>query len=167
IEDQVIPWLAQWAPWARRQAAAALTHVIDPSMATPGQATITESAERMIRDTLGGRIVRGPVAWAPRREAVLRVLAPRHEQGQIPLQINPGPETELLRQALGSRWYYPRTPDGRVDRSRPKKPNSPWADVGDAAAYLLGWLVPGVELTLSPPRPRPPRRYGRLLGSLP
>ncbi|HWP34497.1 MAG TPA: hypothetical protein VNM66_02775, partial [Thermodesulfobacteriota bacterium] len=46
IEDQVIPWLAQWAPWARRQAAAALTHVIDPSMATPGQATITESAER-------------------------------------------------------------------------------------------------------------------------
>ena len=167
IEDQVIPWLAQWAPWARRQAAAALTHVIDPSMATPGQATIHESAERIIRDTLGGRVVKGPVTWGSRREAVLRVLAPRHEQGQLPLQINPGPETELLRQALGSRWYYPRTPDGRVDRSRPRKPNSPWADVGDAFAYLLGWLVPGAEVTLGPSKPRPPRRYGRLLGSLP
>lgn len=136
-------------------------------MATPGQATIRESAERMIQDTLGGRIVKGPVLWGPRREAVLRVLAPRHEQGQLPLQINPGRDTELLRQAFASRWYYPRTPDGRVDRSRPKKPNSPWADVGDAAAYLLAWLIPGTETRLAPVRPRSPRKYGRLLGDLP
>jgi len=40
-----------------------------------------------------------------------------------------------------------------VDRSRPKKPNSPWADVGDAAAYLLGWLRPGAraETAARPP----------------
>jgi hypothetical protein len=142
IEDQVLPWLTQYAPWARGQGGA-LVHVIDPSMATAGQATITESAERVIRDTLRGRIVHGPVAWSPRREAVLRVLAPRHEGGVVPFQVNPGAETALLRGALTSRWYYPRTPDGRVDRSRPKKPNSPWADIGDAAAYLLGWLRPG------------------------
>jgi len=30
------------------------------------------------------------------------------------------------------------------DRSRPRKPNSPWADVGDAFAYLAGWLRPGL-----------------------
>jgi hypothetical protein len=138
----VIPWLVQHAPWART-GAGALVHVIDPSMATAGQATIRESAERVIRETLRGRIEAGAVAWAPRREAILRLLAPRHEQGRVPLAISPVPETLLLRQAFESRWYYPRTPDGRVDRSRPKKPNSPWADVGDAAAYLAGFLLPG------------------------
>jgi hypothetical protein len=143
IEDAVIPWLVQWAPWTRRTVTN-LVHVIDPSMATPGQATIKESAERMIRDTLRRRIVHGAVQWSPRREAVLRVLAPRHEGGQAPLLISGVPETLLLRQALASHWYYPRTADGRVDRSRPKKPNSPWADVGDAAAYLFGWLKPSV-----------------------
>jgi hypothetical protein len=144
IEDQVIPWLVTWAPWAR-QHTGDLVHVIDPSMATPGQATIRESAERTIRETLRGRIVRGPVAWSPRREAILRVLAPRHVEGRAPLVISPVRETELLRHAFAARWYYPKTADGRVDRSRPKKPNSPWADVGDAAAYVLGWLKPGSE----------------------
>jgi hypothetical protein len=141
IEDHVIPWLVQWAPWTRK-GGSGLVHVIDPSMATPGQATIRESAERTIRDTLKGRIVPGPVGWSPRREAVLRVLAPRHEEGQAPLAISGVPETRILSQALANRWYYPRTPDGRVDRSKPKKPNSPWADVGDAFAYLCGWLAP-------------------------
>lgn len=153
LEDQVIPSLVQWAPWASG-AAGVLVHVIDPSMATPGQATIRESAERMIRETLRGRIVKGPVAWSPRREAVLRLLAPRHERGQTPLLISGAPETRLLRQALGGRWYYPRTPDGRVDRSRPKKPNSPAADIGDAFAYLAGWLRPGHERgDIDPRRP--------------
>jgi len=141
IEDRVIGWLTQWAPWTRKSGAN-LVHVIDPSMATPGQATIRESAERTIRETLKGRIVHGPVGWSPRREAVLRVLAPRHEFGQVPLAISNAPETRLLIQALGGRWYYPQTPDGRIDRSRPKKPNSPHSDIGDAFAYLCGWLRP-------------------------
>jgi hypothetical protein len=142
IEDQVRPWLIQHAPWAADDPRA-LVSVIDPSMATGAEATIRVSAERTIRDTLGGRVVKGPQAWPPRREAVLRVLAPRHEGGMVPLAINPTSETTLLRQAFASRWYYAQTPDGRVDRSRPKKPNSPWADVGDAAAYVFGWLRPG------------------------
>lgn len=160
IEDQVIPWLVTWAPWTR-QSAGLLTHIIDPSMATAGQATIRESAERTIRETLRGRIVHGPVAWSPRREAVLRVLAPRHVRGRAPFLISPVPETELLRQAFGSRWYYPKTPDGRVDRSRPKKPNTPWADVGDAAAYLLGWLRPGTTADVDSGRRLQPVAYAR------
>jgi len=154
IETQVIPWLIQHAPWTRQsRAASTLVHVIDPNMATPGQASIHESAERVIRDMLGGRIVKGPVGWSPRREAVLRVLAPRHEQGRVPLLIAPGPETRLLVGAFTGRWFYSHTPDGRVDRSRPKKPNSPWADIGDAAAYLLNWLLGG---ELKEARPRSP-----------
>jgi hypothetical protein len=141
IEDQVLPWLMAHAPWW--EAPGAVVHAIDPSMATGSEATIRQSSERTIRDTIGGRVVKGAPLWPPRREAVLRVLAPRHEGGVTPLAISPTPETALLRQALSSRWYYPQTPDGRVDRSRPRKPNSPWADIGDAAAYLLGWLRPG------------------------
>jgi hypothetical protein len=107
----------------------------------------------MIRETLHGGLVKGPVAWSPRREAVLRVLAPRHEGGVAPLVINPSADTALLRQALSARWVYPQRPDGRVDRSGPRKPNSPWADVGDAFAYLLTWLRPGTARD----RERPPQ----------
>ena len=92
---------------------------------------------------LGGQIVKGPVAWSPRREAVLRLTAPRHEQGHLPLAINPGPETELLVKALKGRWFYPHTAAGSVDRSRAKKPNSPYADLGDALGYVAGWLLGG------------------------
>ena len=165
IEDQVALWLIQHAPWARR-GGGGLTHVIDPSMATPSQSDIRESAETVIRDTLRGRIVKGAVAWQPRREAILRVLAPRTEGGVVPLAISPVRETELLRTSFGSRWYYPRTPDGRVDRSRPKKPNSPFADIGDAAAYAFGFLRPGTNQSYQKPAPRPPRKYGYLLGQL-
>jgi hypothetical protein len=165
IEEQVAPWLIQYAPWARH-GGGGLTHIIDPSMATGSQSDIRDSAERVIRDTLRGAIVKGPVAWAPRREAILRVLAPRTEGGVVPLAISPVRETELLRTALGSRWYYPRTPDGRVDRSRPRKPNSPYSDIGDAAAYLCGWLLPGTNQAYEKPKPRPPRKYGRLLGEI-
>ena len=144
IEDQVRPWLAQHAPWALDDARS-LVHIPDPSMDTGSEATVRASAVRTLRDVLGGRVVVLDAlrAWSPRREAVLRVLAPRHEGGMVPLAINPTEDTRLLRQAFASRWIYPQTADGRVDRSRPRKPNSPHADIGDAAAYLLAWLRPG------------------------
>jgi hypothetical protein len=152
IEDQVIPWLTTWAPWIRERGGMRLLHhVIDPSMQTHSEATVKVSGRRTIADLLGGRIDDGPQLWPPRREAILRVLAPRHEGGVLPLAISPTPDTAILRSALAARWYYPQTPDGRVDRSRPKKPNSPWADVGDAAAYLFGWLRPG---TVREPKPK-------------
>jgi hypothetical protein len=144
IEDQVIPWLITYAPWIREPGGyRLLQHVIDPSMKTTSEASVQVSAERVITDTLRGRMAYGPQLWPPRREAVLRVLAPRTEGGVVPLAISAVKETELARRSLESRWYYPQSPDGRVDRSRPKKPNSPWADIGDAFAYLCGWLNPG------------------------
>ena len=124
IEDQVIPWLTQHAPWVRKSGGGSLlAHVLDPSMKTGAEHSIKQSSDRTIWDALRGRIGYGPVLWPPRREAVLRVLAPRLEEGVVPLAISPVPETAILRSALISRWYYPQTPDGRVDRSRPKKPN--------------------------------------------
>ncbi len=152
-EDLVRPWLVQHAPWAvddPRQ----LVHVLDPSMHTGAEASITISSEKIIRKVLGGRVVpKGSNAWPPRREAVLRLLRPALEGGKVPLAITPTEDTKLLRQALAIRWIYRQTPDGRVDRSGPKKPNSPWADVGDAFAYLAGWLLRGVATSTDP---RPP-----------
>lgn len=143
IEQEVLPWLLTYAPWAVQDGGVQLVHIIDPNMATPGQATISESAEKMILAKLGGRIVRGAVRWPPRREAVLKAFAPRQVGGRAPLLIAKSPDTELLVHALNGRWYYQKKDDGQVDRTGPKKPNSPWADVGDAFAYLMGWLLGG------------------------
>ena len=153
IEQQVRPWLQTHAPWALEYGGAQLVHCIDPNMATASEATIHESAEKMILKCLGGRVVKGMVRWGPRKEAVLKVLAPRHEGGRPPLLIAPGPETDLLVQAFEGRWFYPITSDGQVDRTGPKKPNSPFADLGDAAAYLFGWLL-GNDIMEATPFPR-------------
>jgi hypothetical protein len=150
IERQVLPWLHTYAPWALAQYGASLVHIIDPNMATPGQATITESAEKIIVEKLGGQIVKGPVRWPPRREAVLRMLRPGHEGGRAPLQISPGEDTALLVQALSGRWFYPVLPSGQVDRTGPKKPNSPWADLGDSFSYLGSWLTGGESMAIQP-----------------
>jgi hypothetical protein len=138
IEQQVLPWLQTHTPWALSHSGALLVHVVDPNMATPGQASIFESAEKVIETRLGGRVIHGAVRWPP-----------RHERGKPPLQIAPGSDTELLVQSLAGRWIYPQTADGRVDGSGPKKPNSPWADVGDAFAYLAGWLLGGESMEIS------------------
>lgn len=155
IQQQVLPWLQTFAPWALMSYGRQLVHVIDPNMATPGQATISESAERILYDKLGGQVIRGPVRWPPRREAVLKVLAPVHVGGRPPLEISPGEDTRLLIEALSAKWFYPTLPNGQIDSSGPKKPNSPWADVGDSFAYLCGWLLSGdsmeVGLVVKPP----------------
>lgn len=149
LEQQLIPWLLSVAPWALDHAGAMIVSVIDPNLATAGQITIMESAEKMIQEKLGGRVIRGAVRWPPRREAILKALAPRHAEGRTPLQIAPGPDTELLVQAFSGQWFYPIGRDGQVDRTGPKKPNSPHADIGDAAAYLFGWLLGGELMEIS------------------
>jgi hypothetical protein len=154
IETQVWPWLKDYAPWAIANGGADLVHIIDPNMKTPGQATITESAERVIQAKLGGRIIYGAVRWPPRREAILRLLAPRHERGRVPLAIAPGQDTHLLVEAFQGRWFYPVNPTtNQIDRTGPKKPNSPHADIGDAAAYLAGWLLGGELMEVPPSGP--------------
>ena len=149
LEQQLMPWLHEHAPWALTHGGAQVVSIIDPNLATPTQISIMESAEKMIQDKLGGRVVKGAVRWPPRREAVLKALAPRHVGGRTPLQISPGPDTELLIDALSGAWYYPVNTDGQVDRTGPKKPNSPAADLGDATAYLCGWLLGGEPMEIS------------------
>lgn len=152
IDQEVIPWLKEYAPWVLNTSGGfmSLVHAIDPNMATASQSSISDSAEKIIMQKLGGRIVKGPTRWAPRKEAVLKSLGPQHIKGRKPLAINPGPDTKILRKALGGRWFYPIRPDGSVDRTGAHKPNSPYADVGDAFAYLAGWTQGGDSHVLTP-----------------
>lgn len=149
LEQKLIPWLTEHARWALDHGGAKLVSVIDPNLSTPTQISILESPEKMIQEKLGGRIVKGAVRWAPRRENILKALAPRHAQGRTPLQISPGEDTELLVRAFQGDWYYQIGNDGQIDRSGPKKPNAPSADVGDSCAYLFGWLLGGESMEIS------------------
>jgi hypothetical protein len=58
--------------------------------------------------------------------------------GRAALQISPTDDTEELRAAFAGGWYYPVAVGGDVRSEQPKKPNSPAADLGDAAAYAIG-----------------------------
>jgi hypothetical protein len=163
--DEVGPWLEAHAPWAKGPQR--LVHVIDPSMRVKAEAARRVSSEQALRDTLGGRIAPWPAPgadhWAPRRQAVVRVCGPRLAGGQVGLQITPGRPTEALRMALGAHWIYPQTPGGAVDRTRAKKP-SRFADLGDAFAYLCGWLRPGLTADARPVMRKPYTARGAASG---
>jgi hypothetical protein len=123
------PWLARHAPEAQ------LVHFCDPSMFTPSQADIGRTPAAILRRELAGPVRQGPSQWPPRRDAVLGVLGSLIN-GQPGFVIDPGPDTELLRQALAGRWHYPRDRAGLVLRELPEK-DHPWSDLGDALAYAV------------------------------
>lgn len=154
IEDKVLPWLQAHAPWTLRSAEG-LYHYHDPSMDTGDQSDVTQSPVRVIRKLLGGVIRPGAVSWPGRRDPMLAVmnrLTPG--AGRAALQLDPE-HCALLDRALSGRWYYVTHPaTGQVSREQPKKPNPPWADLGDAFCYLVAGLAPMRE---APPRDGRPR----------
>ncbi|HWO69656.1 MAG TPA: hypothetical protein VNP94_02735 [Actinomycetota bacterium] len=165
LETVVLPWLARHAPWALEEGGDdRLFHRYDPAMAALSGEDVDQSPLLRVQETLGGHFAPGPVAW-PARIGPLLAVFQESADGAPALVIAPGEDTALLRRALGGRWDYPKSAAGQVTRDLPRKPNHPWEDLGDALCYLVGALRP--QRTLTPSRPRPPRRYGRLLGALP
>ena len=153
VEQTVLPWLDQWAPWVLdRRGSRTLFHRYDPSMDTGEQDDIDQSPLQRIRDTLGGSFRPGAVSWPGRRDPMLAVF--NMALAGLPLlQIDPGPDTELLRKALGGRWYYRQTPAGEIMKDLPHKPNHPWEDLGDSFCYLIGGIAPSRERYAEGPRP--------------
>ncbi len=151
LEQTVLPWLARRAAWALRSDSGLVYHRYDPSMDTGEQDDIDQSPLQRVRESLGGVFEEGATSWPGRRDPML-ALFNLAVAGRPVLQIDPGPDTELLRRALSGRWYYRLTAAGDIMKDLPHKPNHPWEDLGDAFCYLIGGLAPSreYEATSSP-----------------
>ncbi|MGH2627815.1 MAG: hypothetical protein ACRDHY_14330, partial [Anaerolineales bacterium] len=150
LEQTVLPWLSRRAPWAlARGGMQRLYHRYDPSMDTGEQDDIDQSPLRRIRESLGGIFAPGPTSWPGRRDPMLASFN-LADAGRPALQIDPGPDTELLRKALAGRWYYRQSPTGEIVRDLPHKPNHPWEDLGDSFCYLIAGIAPQRELDRGP-----------------
>jgi hypothetical protein len=130
LEDQVLPWLARFAPWVLRDPSQLLVGY-DPSLDVGEQADIDNSALNAINEALGyPSCEAGPVRWPNRKDALIQALS--RKDG---LLIDPS--CDLLIKALNGRWYYPKSHIGELRSDNPKKPNHPWEDLGDSLIYLL------------------------------
>lgn len=155
IEAEVIPWLARRAAWSRASGAERLCHGYDPAMDPGEQWDIDQNPLERTRRMLGGSFVAGPVPWPSRIGPLTTLFNATDGYGGWALQIDPGPDTELLRRALSGRWYYARNAAGTVTRDLPFKPNHPWEDLGDGLCYLVGRMRP----TRQPEKVDPRQRY--------
>jgi len=157
IDERVLPWFTARARWAlgRDNAREFLIHVVDPAALTFEGGDADQSAERRIRQSLGGQIRAGAVHWAPRIGPLLAVLSPNAE---VVLKIDPTPMCELLRRALAGAWHYdvPRG-GGQVERDAPAKNERLFADVGEALCYLIGEMQPTRKPRPQGQRPKPAR----------
>ena len=142
VDEKVLPWLTARSRWAlgRDNAREFLIHVVDPAAMTYEGGDADQSAERRIRESLGGRVRPGAVHWSPRIGPLLAVLSPNSE---VVLKIDPTPVCELIRRSLQGAWHYdvPRG-GGHVERDAPAKNERLFADVGEALCYAIGEIQP-------------------------
>jgi hypothetical protein len=141
MEELVVPWLSRFAPWVLRDTDTFCVIGYDPSGETGENADIDNSALQSIKDALGGGDYEpGPVKWDNRREAMIKIF-PRFD-GVV---IERNAFTLDLIRALSGRWFTAKSHQGELRSDKPKKPNHPWEDLGDAFIYLLcryGVVVP-------------------------
>jgi len=137
MEDLVRPYLARFAPWVLRNPDdnAMIGH--DPSQGDIGdpkgsEADIENAALLAIQESLGGGwFEMGPTIWEVRKDAVVRIFQRRN------CVIEDNPFTADLIRALDGRWYYAKSHTGGLRSDKPKKPNHPYEDLGDAFIYML------------------------------
>lgn len=141
LEQTVIPWFTRHAPWALDAARAQTYHAYDPAMDVDEGTDIDSNPLLRCRAVLKGAYEPGAVSWAGRQGPMLAAFN-AGTAGAAALQIDPGPDTDLLRKALSGRWYYKQLANGSVVKDLPHKPNHPWEDLGDTFCYLLGRMAP-------------------------
>lgn len=148
IDSQVTPWLVKNARWAlgRDNAREYLIHVLDPAARAYEGGDADQAAERRIRASIGGAVRFGVEHWQPRLGPLLACLS---EGAEVTLKIDPGADCELIRRALAGQWHYDLTRGGTVERDAPAKHERIFADVGDAACYVIGEMQPSKK-----PKPR-------------
>jgi hypothetical protein len=156
LQAQVLPWVERRMPWLRGHGMAErrLLHRHDPTMDTKEGGDIEDNAVRRVRRALGGSCHPGKVAWGERIGPLLDLFNQGNGQGGMALQIDPGPDTLMLRRALAGEWYYAVTRAGTVVRDLPFKPNHPFEDAGDALCYFAGGVAPQLTRDRRDPRAR-------------
>ena len=144
----VKPWLTRYAPWALGNDENILGGY-DPSM--PDDESDTEKQDKnpidVIQDEIGGFWEPGPTDWHSRKDAMFGSFN-RSVGGEPGLLIDPV-DADMLRKALGGRWFYPTDRFGQISSEKPKGPNPPWGDVGQAFCYML------CRMTLGSWKPKP------------
>lgn len=138
MQDLVVPWLSRFAPWVKRNPDDFALISYDPSQGSVddpkgSEADAAVAALTAIKDELGGgQFELGPIDWDSRSSFLKDIFGRRNG-----LIIEENEFTIDLIRALDGRWYYPKTAQGNLRSDRPKKPNHPWEDLGDALIYLL------------------------------
>lgn len=138
MEDLVLPWLGRFAPWVLKNPDNFALIGYDPSqgsMEKPkgSEADIDNAALKMIQEQLGGGwFEQGPINWETRKDILVQIFNRAHG-----VMVEDNQYTQDLIRALDGRWYYAKSHQGDLRSDKPKKPNHPWEDLGDAFVYLL------------------------------
>lgn len=138
MDEYVLPWLGRFAPWALRDPDQYLMIGYDPSqgsMEKPkgSEADIENAALMMIQQSFaGGWFEEGPIQWEVRKDMLVQIF--QRKRGVL---IESNDYTRDLIRALDGRWYYAKSHQGTLQSIKPKKPNVPWSDLGDAFTYML------------------------------
>lgn len=132
-EQNVVPWFKHYAPWAVHQDEM-IYGVYDPSMPDDESDTDRNPVD-VIVELLGGSWNPGPTDWESRRAVMLKSFN-MAVAGDPALQIDQTCAKDLVK-TLNGRWHYPQDNMGNISRDKPKQPNHPWEDLGQAYCYFL------------------------------
>lgn len=142
-EYNVLPWLREYAPWALRESNMILG-IYDQSL--PDDESDSErNPLDVCQEMLGGRWQPGPKDWDKRKEILFNALTKPAvgSSFEAALKIDPTDGLPLI-EALGGAWYYPTDRNGNLTNDKPKKPNHPHEDIGDAFIYFLYGVLPEI-----------------------
>ena len=133
LDELVLPWLSKYAKWSLQDPSTYLYAGYDPAGEKGEEADLDNSALQTIKDSLDGiDTEKGPALWEPRREALVEIFMRRNG---VLIEKNSF-TTDLIR-ALTGRWHIAKTHTGELRSDKPKKPNHPWEDLGDAFIYCI------------------------------
>ena len=138
MDDMVLPWLGRFAPWVLKNADEYALIGHDPAQGDIGdpkgtEADIDNTALTVIQEALGGgQFEMGPIKWEIRKDALVSIFMRAH--GCL---IEDNRFTKDLIRSLDGRWYYPKSHQNELRSDKPKKPNHPFEDLGDAFIYNL------------------------------
>jgi len=143
MQQTVLPWLEERAPWVFAGPWTGISERVqvryDPACDVSDPGDRESNPLRILRRFLPGQYRAGAREWAGRRDPLLGALGQLRGGGAY-VQVDPSC-VGLIR-ALRGGWHYETRLVGGVKSDRPKKPNHPHEDYGDAFAYAVAGMSP-------------------------